>query len=1388
MNILWNNHGYLILCLFFILFKNTKSIEVSFDYGVNDGKAYLLNNGNIVLVGHFGIYTYDDAGTTILYRYDTHVTQYNKEKTYSSFGQFSEEYNSIAVICFNHTIFILSDVGEIQFNYSLTHDTKYATYYDVLPHIRVEDNYLFILGYINSNKKAYIQYFSFDMDSQTLVEIFNQQLSDSDYGVSCQFMNHNTQGEVLTCFYLNNVGYPPTIAASSFKIQNNQIEKITSLETSYPDKCYYLQSKLNSDRTKCLLCYIKELDHSGSCSVYDINENTFGNNNKVLYKLCGASSFQLSLHYFKQTKQYFFACSDMANAQIDIVRFNENFEILIDNNDNKHTFLSLENCYTGGYYSLMFMGNEYKLIGDFDCQSCSTTFLYSLATFIDKDKNITYHPMPTTIMTTHLTTNIKTTLLTNPKTTLMTTTFTTYNKKTTILTTIFNPKTTIPTTVLSTTQMKPTTVLTTTQMKPTTVLSTTQMKPTTVLTTTQMKPTTVLSTTQMKPTTVLSTTQMKPTTVLSTTQMKPTTVLSTTQMKPTTVLTTTQMKPTTVLSTTQMKPTTILTTNQMKPTTILSTTHMKPTTITKGTTVVSKSSTLQKDNKATTMIKSTYVTTKLDSSTTMNPVSTVIRSNRVSVENNDEIVCPDNCQTCEAGNENNTYNCLSCKENYELKNNYCIYKYNYYYDSELGEIIYLLFDQLCPERLPYEVIETKECIERCSNNEMINKKCKINSFSNNNINLITESVRSIINVNETTDSNYDVIIDGNNIIYEITSTTANNDHNNVSSIDFGKCEEILKKKYDIDYLLVFKIDIKSNSSAPTKVEYEVYNPINKQKLPLSLCENEEISVYVPLNLDTETNTLYDSMSQYGYDILDINNSFYNDICTPFTTDDGTDISLTDRQSEYFNGSIPLCESSCKYVSYNSVNGKAKCQCPVKSEVQEMKTITYDSFDIHNFLDINTISNIEIIKCYSLAFSLEGLKNNYGSLIIIICSFAYIVLIIVYCITERTSISRILNIALKDGNIENPPPKNNRGKKSKCAKATSKYRTRHNEFINKQNSKSYLNLVDSTHQKTINESKKTNNKKKKVQFKNYHNINVIKNANIILNYDKKTESQILKKSKNKKKNTKKETNKKDKPKVYPMNRLLRKGKNMSIKRKNKNKNINICFIKYTEYELNNLPYLDAIKCDKRSYFQYYWSLLKCKHLILFIFLSSKDYNLIVLKISLFFFFFSLYFTVNAFFFTDSTMHKIYEDKGHFDIISQLPHIFYSSVISSVINMLIRYLALSEKNIIDLKLIKDKTEAKRKTVELFRCLTIQFKLFYLISLLFMAMFWYYVSTFCAVYKNTQIILIKNTLTSFALTMIYPFALYLLPGIFRIPALNASKKDMEGLYKFSTMLALL
>ncbi len=222
-------------------------------------------------------------------------------------------------------------------------------------------------------------------------------------------------------------------------------------------------------------------------------------------------------------------------------------------------------------------------------------------------------------------------------------------------------------------------------------------------------------------------------------------------------------------------------------------------------------------------------------------------------------------------------------------------------------------------------------------------------------------------------------------------------------------------------------------------------------------------------------------------------------------------------------------------------------------------------------------------------------------------------------------------------------------------------------------------------------------------------------------------------------------------------------------------------KYNDQEINTLLYKNALKIDKRTYIEYYISLLKRRQMIIFTFFTTNDYNSRSIKISLFLLSFALYFTVNTLFFNDATMHKIYKDEGKFNFIYQLPNIVYSTLISSIINIILKFLSLSENKIIEIK----NNDKKDNINEIKKCFKIKFILFYILNFILLLSFWFYVSCFCAVYKNTQIHLIKDTLVSFGLSLLYPFGLCLLPGIFRIPSLRAIKRDKECMYKLSIII---
>ena len=239
----------------------------------------------------------------------------------------------------------------------------------------------------------------------------------------------------------------------------------------------------------------------------------------------------------------------------------------------------------------------------------------------------------------------------------------------------------------------------------------------------------------------------------------------------------------------------------------------------------------------------------------------------------------------------------------------------------------------------------------------------------------------------------------------------------------------------------------------------------------------------------------------------------------------------------------------------------------------------------------------------------------------------------------------------------------------------------------------------------------------------------------------------------------------------------------IKNKNKEKLNEInSRNEFNDYELNSLNYKDALEIDNRTFSQYYISLIRTKQLIIFTFYTKTDYNSRIIKINLFFFFLILYFAINAIFFNDSTMHQIYEDKGKFNFLYQIPQMFYSTMISAFIKFIIEKLSLTEKNILEIKQAKVHEKALEIMNKTLTIIKIKFVLYFIINFLFLFLFWYYLSSFCAIYRNTQMYLFKDTIISFCGSLFYPFVINILPGCLRIKAIHCKEKNRVCLYQIS------
>jgi hypothetical protein len=110
------------------------------------------------------------------------------------------------------------------------------------------------------------------------------------------------------------------------------------------------------------------------------------------------------------------------------------------------------------------------------------------------------------------------------------------------------------------------------------------------------------------------------------------------------------------------------------------------------------------------------------------------------------------------------------------------------------------------------------------------------------------------------------------------------------------------------------------------VEYQVFSTSLGAFLPLSDCsaEGTTVDIYTPTDILTPlTSFQYRTASaiENEYNPWDFESPFYNDICTPFTNENGNDVLLDDRRKDYYNSDVTLCEENCQFIGTKVTEGK-----------------------------------------------------------------------------------------------------------------------------------------------------------------------------------------------------------------------------------------------------------------------------------------------------------------------------------------------------------------------------------------------------------------------------------------------------------------------------------
>ena len=659
---------------------------------------------------------------------------------------------------------------------------------------------------------------------------------------------------------------------------------------------------------------------------------------------------------------------------------------------------------------------------------------------------------------------------------------------------------------------------------------------------------------------------------------------------------------------------------------------------------------------------------------------------------------------------------------------------------------------------------TTENLIHISNSDISQDNNTDFSFNRSNTYIYNMIINEII-------PNYDIekgknkIIEGTDVIFQVTTQKNELDTKNgqienlynLSMIDLSYCNVLLKNKYDINdnmSLIIFKIENMDKKASERNVQYEIYNPLNKSKLDLSICKTADINLFIPTQLSEETKIIRDDLKKSNFDIFNKHDHFYNDICTPYTTLNKTDIILYDRKRVYLNNNDTICQSNCEFSNYSNDKEYLECLCKVINEdIEPENKIKFNAKKIYqSFYEVLKYSNYEILKCYKLIFDINNFKTNKGTIVVLVF-FSFYFCFLVITIFKGVS---PLNEQLKKYNFFKKIKKNNLNENNSMTKS----------YISK--SKSNASKLKIKHKKYNFPPKKK--KLGKTHRNNRRNYKINKIYNIKNNSNNNKESKIKNKNKIKNKISKKNllysfNNNSKSILIYKDNKKPKKGK------------------KLTDFELNNLEYKEALIYDKRNFCKIYISKIRRKHIIFFTFCAWNDHNLFYIKLSKFFFLVCTDMTMNVFFFSDESMHKIFLSYGKYDFIQQIPQIIYSTIISNLMEVFLCYLTMTDTPFYEMKNKKNLNKNEINTI--LSCIKIKLIIFFLFSFIFFVFYFYLITGFCSVYKNTQIIYIKDSILSFIMELLIPFPLYLFPSILRIIALKNANKNLKCLYKLSDII---
>ena len=815
-------------------------------------------------------------------------------------------------------------------------------------------------------------------------------------------------------------------------------------------------------------------------------------------------------------------------------------------------------------------------------------------------------------------------------------------------------------------------------------------------------------------------------------------------------------------------------------------------------------------------------------------------------EEKDFRICYETCATCDYGGNGNEHNYTSCEVNYIImpdipNSTHCVFDCLYFYYYTSYNQYKCTEAPTCPKDFNLLVEEKRKCTDNCLKDNLF--KYQYNGFClkncpNGTVNEIDEYLCKDQNLDKCVLSENEFIFLNDNITDKEIETIAKNyanefqyTENHVSryknikysitlykntnciselslklpEIDFGNCYEKLKKNYQINGDLIIAIVKKYTNEI---MFYSFYEPYTGEKLASDeICKGETIIFKEDILSKLDQNNDIDSilyLAKQNINIFNLSNEFFNDICYQFESPTNKDITLKDRILYYYPN-VSLCDDGCYIQDINLTSFKAICECKYNGKNKNMlfgNNLLVQS-QIGEIESLITETNIEILKCYRLLINYKFYLSFIGGYIIIIFLLIQIILTFIYhnkslhnlkkYIFNTTNNFTIYLIKQKVNELynynnslelydnlsmkKNQPPKRqmkiNKIERKNIIRKTKKYQTKKEKNqINRNKGKKRLtyyqnpnikNLILNNNNYQINISNENIQKKNKISLNNNDTINIISENNYKSNINVSSFKEALKK-----------------------NKLFINNNDYLIKN---SKDINFNAEEYLSTEIDQMDFDDAIKKDKRKFFEFLLENLKINQISLNTFNSKEPLKPRSIKIMLYILDLDLYLFINGLFFDEeyiSEIFKIEEEDNFFTFIPRsIDRLFYSTVVGVIVGFFIDFFFIDEKKIkgIFKRERNNLMILKFEISKVIKNIKIRFTLFISLSFFILLFTLYYTICFINVYPHLMNEWIKSSFILFIIMQILSILICLFVSIIRFISFRCKS---EKLYKISLYLS--